>query len=107
MARFDRSDVIPTIVGSIVFVSLLLGLWFWLMGYSASAATAGDPESYVDTKYQCPFYENAGAKGCIVPSNLQCNADWSLCTPKDEPQPISEPVVAPVASHAVNCAESQ
>ena len=41
--------------------------------------TAGDPESYVDTYGQCPFYENAGPKGCFPPPDVECNADWSKC----------------------------
>lgn len=42
--------------------------------------TPGDPSSYVDTYGQCPFYENAGAKGCYPPPGITCNADWSHCT---------------------------
>lgn len=45
---------------------------------------AGNPESYVDTYGQCPFYENAGPKGCVPPSDIECNADWSICTYKGE-----------------------
>lgn len=45
---------------------------------------AGNPESYVDTYGQCPFYENAGPKGCFPPPDIECNADWSVCTYKGE-----------------------
>ena len=41
--------------------------------------TPGNPESYVDTYGQCPFYENAGPKGCVPPPDIECNADWSHC----------------------------
>ena len=46
--------------------------------------TAGDPESYVDTVGQCPFYEMAGPKGCTPPPDIECNADWSECHLKGE-----------------------
>lgn len=45
---------------------------------------AGNPESYIDTYGQCPFYENAGPKGCVPPPDIECNADWSVCTYKGE-----------------------
>jgi hypothetical protein len=59
--------------------------------YTTQPVTPGDPSSYVNTVGQCPFYENAGAKGCVVPPNLTCNADWTVCTPNDSvnPQPAS------------------
>lgn len=50
---------------------------------------AGDPESYIGTYGQCPFYENAGEKGCYPPSDITCNADWSKCEPKKESEPIN------------------
>lgn len=50
--------------------------------YTLKDVVPGDPLSYVGTYGQCPFYENAGEKGCWPPSNLVCNADWSICTPR-------------------------
>lgn len=50
--------------------------------FTNKPVTAGDPESYVDTYGQCPFYENAGAKGCVPPPDIECNDDWSVCTYK-------------------------
>lgn len=47
--------------------------------FTNKPVTAGDPESYVDTYGQCPFYENAGPKGCVPPPDIQCNEDWSKC----------------------------
>ena len=44
--------------------------------------TPGDPQSYVYTVGQCPFYEMAGAKGCAPPSDIICNDDWTVCKPK-------------------------
>ena len=44
----------------------------------------GQPETYVDTVGECPFYEMAGAKGCVPPPNLECNEDWSVCTLKED-----------------------
>lgn len=44
---------------------------------------AGDPESYIDTVGQCPFYEMAGEKGCVPPPDIECNADWSVCKLKE------------------------
>lgn len=41
----------------------------------------GDPTSYIDTVGQCPFYEMAGPKGCYPPSDIVCNADWTICQP--------------------------
>jgi hypothetical protein len=43
--------------------------------------TPGDPQSYIDTVGQCPFYEMAGPKGCYPPSDIVCNADWTVCEP--------------------------
>ena len=50
--------------------------------FTNKPVTAGDPESYVDTYGQCPFYENAGPKGCVPPPDIECNEDWSVCTYK-------------------------
>lgn len=52
--------------------------------------TPGDPESYIGTYGQCPFYENAGEKGCYPPSDIECNADWSVCNPKTESEGSNE-----------------
>lgn len=49
--------------------------------FTSQPVTPGDPESYVDTVGQCPFYEMAGEKGCVPPPDLTCNADWSYCEP--------------------------
>lgn len=46
---------------------------------------AGDPESYIGTYGQCPFYENAmEGKGCVPPPDIECNEDWSVCSYKGE-----------------------
>lgn len=50
--------------------------------FTQQEVTPGDPESYVGTYGQCPFYENAGEKGCIPPSDIECNADWTVCNPR-------------------------
>lgn len=50
--------------------------------FTSDPVTPGDPESYVDTVGQCPFYEMAGPKGCYPPADIECNADWSVCTPR-------------------------
>jgi len=47
--------------------------------FTNKKVTPGEPESYVDTVGQCPFYEIAGPKGCTPPSNFDCNDDWSKC----------------------------
>ena len=52
--------------------------------FTNKPVTAGDPESYIDTVGQCPFYEMAGEKGCVPPEYIECNADWSICTLKEE-----------------------
>lgn len=114
MARFDRHDVIPVVVAALIVAALLVWGYIVLVPPAGAAAseqgghipftnqpvTPGDPQSYVDTVGQCPFYEMAGAKGCVPPENLQCNADWSVCTPKDESTPVSTPSAAPAASQA-------
>lgn len=51
--------------------------------FTNKPVTAGDPESYVDTVGQCPFYEMAGPKGCVPPPDIECNADWSVCKLKE------------------------
>ena len=51
--------------------------------YTVKNVIPGDPLSYIGTYGQCPFYEDAGVKGCWPPSNLTCNADWSYCAPKN------------------------
>ena len=52
--------------------------------FTQAPVVAGQPESYVGTVGQCPFYEMAGDKGCVPPSDIECNADWSVCTKKGE-----------------------
>ena len=52
--------------------------------YTNKPVTAGQPETYVDTVGQCPFYEMAGEKGCTPPPDIECNADWTVCTKKGE-----------------------
>ena len=47
--------------------------------FTNKPVTAGDPESYIGTYGQCPFYENAGEKGCFPPPDIECNEDWSKC----------------------------
>lgn len=47
--------------------------------FTNEPVTAGDPQSYVGTVGQCPFYEIAGEKGCVPPPDIECNADWSVC----------------------------
>lgn len=51
--------------------------------FTTKPVTPGDPESYVDTVGQCPFYEMGGPKGCVPPPDLECNADWSECHVKE------------------------
>ena len=52
--------------------------------FTNQPVTAGDPQSYVGTVGQCPFYEMAGEKGCVPPPDIECNADWSVCTYKGD-----------------------
>lgn len=52
--------------------------------FTNQPVTAGDPQSYVGTVGQCPFYEMAGDKGCVPPPDIECNADWSVCTYKGD-----------------------
>ena len=59
--------------------------------FTNKPVTPGDPESYIGTYGQCPFYENAGEKGCYPPSDIICNADWTDCKPKIESEPINVP----------------
>ncbi len=51
--------------------------------YTLKNVIPGDPMSYVGTYGQCPFYEAVGEKGCWPPSDIVCNADWSICRPKN------------------------
>ena len=51
------------------------------MEFTDKPVQPGNPESYRNTYGQCPFYENAGEKGCVPPPNVKCNADWSKCEP--------------------------
>lgn len=52
--------------------------------FTNEPVTPGDSQSYVGTVGQCPFYEIAGEKGCTPPPDIECNADWSVCTKKGE-----------------------
>lgn len=52
--------------------------------FTQAPVVAGKPETYVNTVGQCPFYEMGGEKGCVPPSDIECNADWSVCTKKGE-----------------------
>jgi hypothetical protein len=47
--------------------------------FTNKPVTSGDPQSYVDTVGQCPFYEMAGEKGCVPPADISCNSDWTIC----------------------------
>lgn len=120
MARWDRHDVIPAVVAALVVAALLVWGYIALVPPAGAASeqgghipftnqpvTPGDPSSYVDTVGQCPFYEMAGEKGCVPPPNLTCNADWSVCSPKDESTPVSTLNVAPVASQSVTAQKPQ
>lgn len=49
--------------------------------FTNKQVTPGEPESYIDTVGQCPFYEMAGPKGCYPPSDIVCNDDWTVCKP--------------------------
>lgn len=52
--------------------------------FTQKEVTPGDPESYLGTYGQCPFYENAmEGKGCVPPPDIECNADWSECHLKE------------------------
>ena len=48
--------------------------------FTNKPVTPGNPESYVGTVGQCPFYEMAGEKGCVPPAGYTCNSDWTHCT---------------------------
>lgn len=54
--------------------------------FTNEPVTAGDPQSYVNTVGQCPFYEMAGEKGCVPPPDIECNADWSDCKMREGTQ---------------------
>lgn len=49
------------------------------MEFTDKPVQPGNPDGYRNTYGQCPFYENAGEKGCVPPPNVKCNADWSKC----------------------------
>lgn len=51
--------------------------------FTQAPVVAGQPETYVDTVGQCPFYEIVNEKGCTPPPDIECNADWSVCTRKE------------------------
>lgn len=51
--------------------------------FTQEPVTPGDPASYQNTVGQCPFYEMGGDKGCIPPADIECNADWSECHPRN------------------------
>lgn len=129
MARWDREDVVPIVIVIVLAIAAAIAIGFWLdqssrvgaatetgghVPFTNETVTPGDPESYIGTVGQCPFYEMAGEKGCYPPANLECNADWSVCKQKEVSQPISTKSGAPAASHAaenqptvVNCTESK
>jgi hypothetical protein len=82
-------------------VAVFIVIAIFLMTDVDAAPVAGQPETFTE-KYQCPFYENVDAKGCVPPPNLTCNADWTVCTPKEDASaPISTPETPPAASQAV------
>lgn len=54
------------------------------ISFTQESIMAGQPESYIDTVGQCPFYEMAGVQGCVPPNDIECNADWTVCTKKGE-----------------------
>lgn len=127
--RYDREDVIPIVIVIVLAIAAAIAIGFWLDSSSRVRAavetgghipftnkdvTPGDPSSYVDTVGQCPFYEMAGAKGCVPPPDIECNADWSVCKQKEVSQPVSTIQTPPAASQTVesppkviNCTESK
>lgn len=48
--------------------------------FTSKEVQPGKSETYVDTVGQCPFYEIVNEKGCTPPPDIECNADWSVCT---------------------------
>lgn len=52
--------------------------------FTQAPVVSGQPESYVGTVGQCPFYEIVNEKGCVPPADIECNADWTVCTKKGE-----------------------
>lgn len=102
-------------------LGVLFGVIFWIGGHVSAApigdeyppdripftnkpVTPGDPESYIGTYGQCPFYENAMEKGCFPPNDIECNADWSYCAPRtasvSQPQPANDTNTQPPAQNA-------
>lgn len=72
-----------------------------------AALLGGDPTSSTTPGIECPFYEIVGAKDCVPPEHLTCNEDWSFCTLKDEPAPVSEPTTPPAASQAPSSSDCE
>lgn len=103
-------------------LGVIFGVLFWIGGQVSAApmgdtggyeripftnkpVTAGDPESYIGTYGQCPFYENAMEKGCFPPSDIECNADWSYCQPRTAS--VSQPAVENASTPAPTVATSE
>jgi hypothetical protein len=56
-----------------------------------------EPAAGSDSEPACPFTENPGEKGCIPPSDIECNADWTDCRYIGEtwqPEPKNEDAVS-------------
>lgn len=73
--------------------------------FTNKPVTPGNPESYIGTYGQCPFYENAMEKGCFPPSDIECNADWSYCQPRTAS--VSQPAVENASTPAPTVATSE
>lgn len=52
--------------------------------FTQAPVVSGQPETYVGTVGQCPFYEIVNEKGCVPPADIECNADWTVCTKKED-----------------------
>lgn len=52
--------------------------------FTQAPVVSGQPETYVNTVGQCPFYEIVNEKGCVPPADIECNADWTVCTKKED-----------------------
>jgi hypothetical protein len=78
--------------------------------FTNKPVTPGDPESYIGTYGQCPFYENAMEKGCFPPPDIKCNADWSYCelreTTATTPEPKNDVNTQPKPKHVTTTPKS-
>lgn len=111
-----KENLIPALVILVAFALfcwVAVSLLFSTFAYANSQPAPKDPMSY--QRYECPFSEQVGPKGCIPPPDITCtDSSYTQCeyVGNKVAEPVPAPSAPPAASHEVkplpvivNCSE--